>query len=791
MDNSKLKRKIYIVVFWIIVIYPFIFFTILSTQISRGKHGFMPTFKDLENPKNNLASEVYSDDDQLLGKYYIQNRTYVNYDDLSPFLVNALISTEDIRFRDHTGIDPVALFRVLYGVITRDVKGGGSTITQQLAKNLFPRDTNAYKSKFSKIRKLALSKFKEWVTAIKLERNYTKDEILVMYYNTVPFGSNAYGVKSACRIFFNETPQTVKLEQAALLVGILNAPSWYSPIRHPDRAIKRRNLVLGQMLKYNFINRELFDSVSNLPIELKYKVPSHTRGLATYFREYLRVTLSAKEPKRENYYRYTRFKEDSIEWYNNPIYGWCNKHLKPDSSNYNLYQDGLKIYTTINSKMQQYGEESVVEHLGGELQDTFYIMKAANPNGPFAADMDSADVAHIIDLTMRRSERYRVLKNAGKSKNMILENFNSPVDMTVFSWQGEIDTVMTPMDSIWYYMYVLHSGFMSMEPSTGYVRAYVGDINFKYFKNDNVKITKRQVGSTFKPFLYTLAMQEGYSPCYEIPNIPTTFILDNGDIWTPDKQVTRYDRQKITLRMGLAKSINNISAWLMKKFKPKAVIDIARIMGVKSYIPAVPSIILGTADITLYEMVGAYNTFANKGVYTKPIFITKIEDKNGNVLDTFRPKKTEAISENTAYLMINLLEGVVNFGTSVRLRRNYYPYDFHNQIAGKTGTTDNNSDGWFIGITPKLVTGVWVGGEIRSIHFDEEYLGQGANMALPVWAMYMNRVYNDSTLGIYRSDTFEKPLYGFDVEIDCDKVEQNENQIIQEEIYNDDDENFF
>ncbi len=787
MAKTSLKYRIYLIVFWLIIIFPFVFITILFTKISQGKLGFMPTFKDLENPTNNLASEVYSADDQLLGKYYIQNRTYVNYEDLSPYIVNSLIATEDIRFKKHAGIDKIALIRVLYGVMTNNIKGGGSTITQQLAKNLFPRDTIIYRSKINRIRNLALVKFKEWVTAVKLERNYTKEEILVMYYNTVPFGSNAYGIKSACRIFFNETPQTVKLEQAALLVGVLNAPTRYSPIRHPERAIKKRNLVLSQMLKYNYINQEVFDSVSALSLNLKYKVPSHTKGLATYFREYLRTTLSAKEPKVENYYSYSSFKEDSLEWINNPLFGWCNKHLKPDSSNYNLYRDGLRIYSTINSKMQVYAEEAVVEHLSMELQDTFYIMKAENENGPFGAELDSSDVEYIMDLTMRRTERYRILRNNGVPANTIKEIFNTAVEMTVFSWKGEIDTLMSPMDSLLYYKYFLHVGFMSMEPNSGFVRAYVGGINYEHFKFDNLKITKRQVGSTFKPFLYTLAMQEGYSPCYKIPNTPTTFILDNGDIWTPAKQITRYDRQMITLKFGLAKSINNVSAWLMKQFRPKAVIDITRIMGVKSYIPPVPSIILGTADITLYEMVGAYNTFANKGVYTEPIFVTRIEDKNGNVLDTFKPKKNEAISENTAYLMLNLLEGVVKFGTSVRLWLDRYPYGLFNQIAGKTGTTDNNSDGWFIGITPNLVSGAWVGAEIRSVRFDETYLGQGANMALPIWAIYMKKVYADSTLGIFQSDKFEEPLYGFDVVIDCEKYEQETIDIIEERPVDEDD----
>ncbi|NOZ46805.1 MAG: penicillin-binding protein [Chlorobi bacterium] len=789
MAKSSIRYKIYIVIFWIIIIFPFVFFTVLFTRISQGKLGAMPTFKELENPKNNLASVVYSSDDKVLGKYYIQNRTSVNYDDLSPYLINSLIATEDIRFKKHAGIDEIALLRVLYGIFSGNVKGGGSTITQQLAKNLFPRDTTIYKSKIKKYNSLILAKFKEWVTAVKLERNYTKEEILVMYLNTIPFGSNAFGIKSASRIFFNETPKTIKLEQAALLIGVLNAPTRYSPIRHPERALKKRNLVLKQMFKYNYISKEEYDSIRMLPLHLKFRVPSHNQGLATYFREYLRQKLKASKPVIERYYSYKDYKEDSIKWITDPLFGWCNKHFKPDSSNYNLYSDGLRIYTTINSKMQEYAEEAVREHLI-ELQDTFNKVKAENENGPFSKDLKPDDVEYIMELAMKRTERYRLLKLEGLTQEEIQQNFDKKVEMTVFSWEGDKDTVMSPMDSLWYYKYFLHAGFMSMEPNSGYVRAYVGGIDHKYFKFDNVMISKRQVGSTFKPFLYTLAMQEGYSPCYKIPNTPTTFILDNGDIWTPSKQTTRYDRKMITLKMGLAKSINNISAWLMKQFKPKAVIDIARIMGVKSYIPPVPSIILGTADLTLYEMVGAYNTFADKGVYTEPIFVTRIEDKNGNVLDTFKPKKNEAISENTAYLMINLLEGVVRFGTSVRLWAPSYPYRLNNEIAGKTGTTENNSDGWFIGITPKLVSGAWVGGELRSVHFDNISLGQGANMALPIWALYMKKVYADSTLGISTKDTFEKPLYGFDVEIDCDKYERENNKSI-EEVPNKEENEFF
>ena len=525
-DYKRSKRnKIIIRLFWILVIVPIVFTAIVFILISTGAMGFMPTFEDLENPKSNLASEIYSSDQVLLGKYYYQNRTFVDFEDLSPYLVQALIATEDYRFTKHSGIDAIAMFRVAYGIITGNSRGGGSTITQQLAKNLFPRDTTTYKSRLQKDSHLAIAKLKEWVTAVKLEKNYTKEEILVMYLNTVPFGSQSFGIKSACSTFFNNTPETIQLEQAALMIGILRAPSYYSPIRHPERTLKRRNTVLKQMKKYNFISKNIYDSISALSLNLDYKMQSHTQGLATYFREYLRTTLSAKKPDMKKYWSYEGFVEDSIEWEKNPLFGWCNKNFKPDSTNYNLYKDGLKIYTTINSKMQQYAEEAVREHLSKDLQLAFNKEMKWKKTAPFSKDLTIEETGRIMFLSMKRSERYRILRNNGYPLDTIKHIFNTPTPMKVFSWHGDIDTVMTPMDSIKYYKYFLQVGFMSMEPNSGYVRAYVGGIDYKHFQYDHVKLSKRQVGSTFKPFLYTLAMQEGYSPCYEVPNVPTTFFL--------------------------------------------------------------------------------------------------------------------------------------------------------------------------------------------------------------------------------------------------------------------------
>ncbi len=750
--QSNIKK---IIILWLIGLIPLIITILFFYGIATGFFGFMPTFEELENPKSNLASEIYSYDGKLLGKYYYQNRSFVTYQDLSPYLVKALIATEDYRFDKHSGIDAKSLFRVMYGIVTGHHKGGGSTITQQLAKNLFPRDTIKYKSKLKKYSNLALAKFKEWVTAVKLERNYTKEEILAMYLNTVFFGSNAYGIKSAARTYFNTTPDSLKLEQAALLVGMLKAPTYYSPVLHPDNALKRRNVVLGQMKKYHFISEVEYDSLSKLPIELHYQVQSHRRGIATYFREYLRQVLTAKKPDRRLYIDMQKYYEDSLSWANDPLYGWCNKNTKPDGSHYNIYKDGLKIYTTIDYRMQTYAENAVRMHLKDDLQKAFFKEQKGRKKAPFAWNVSYREIKRLMVSAMHRSDRYRRLKRAGVPADSIEKIFHTPVKMKVFSWDGLIDTIMTPWDSIRYHKFFLRAGLMSMESYTGYVKAYVGGIDYRFFQFDHVTQAKRQVGSTFKPFLYTLAMQSGYSPCYKVPNVPVSFELPEGKVWTPkNAERTKHDGEMVTLKWGLANSINNISAWLMKQYSPQAVISVARNLGIVSHIDPYPSICLGTPDISLYEMVGAFNTFGNKGIYVKPIFVTRIEDRNGNILAVFRAPRHEAMSEETAYLMLELLKAVVNQGTSIRLR---YKYGFKGEIAAKTGTTQNQSDGWFIGLVPKLTTGVWVGGEDRSIHFRGIRLGQGANMALPIWALYMKQVYADSTLQYSEKDKFEPP----------------------------------
>ncbi|MBA7528258.1 Penicillin-binding protein 1A [subsurface metagenome] len=774
MPKVKPKYRIYIRWFWALYAIPFLVVVVLFFLISKEVLGPMPTFEQLENPENNLAAEVYSEDGFLLGKFYIQNRTWTQYRVISPHIVDALIATEDIRFYKHSGIDLKGLARVIVRTFLMGQRqaGGGSTITQQLAKNLFPRDTTYYRFGLLRKVKLGTTKFKEWQTAVKLEKQYTKEEIITMYLNVFDFLYQAVGVRSAASVYFNTTPDSLNIEQSAMLIGMAKNPAYYNPIRRNDETLKRRNIVLSQMVKYGYLAKEVYDSLKILPIELDFQEESHISGLATYFREYLRTTMIKPEPKRRFFLFNDQFEEAVYEWENNPLYGWCHKNRKPDGSNYNLYRDGIKIYTTINSKLQQFAEASLREHLA-ELQETFMEKVTELKNPPFSDDLEIEEIEGIMESSIRRTDRYRSLRNAGVINDSILAVFNTPVEMTVFSWDTTaIDTVMSPLDSILYYKYFARSGLMSMDPHTGYVKAYVGGPDFRYFKFDAVKTQKRQVGSTIKPFLYTLAMQDGYSPCYKVPNVPQIF-KDNDSTWTPASSGRKeFWGKMVTLKWGLANSENYVSAWLMKQFNPQSVIEVMQKMGISSRIDPVNSVFLGTSDITLYELVGSYATFDNKGVYTEPIFVTRIEDKDGNVLSKFIPRIEEAISEENAYLMLNLLEGVVKEGTAGRLR---WKYELMNQIGGKTGTTQNHSDGWFVGITPNLVTGIWTGWEDRSIHFDNIGLGSGANMALPVFGLFMKKIYEDEIFGIMEADEFEHPLQ-FNIELDCVKYELEHNQ---------------
>jgi penicillin-binding protein 1A len=740
-ENEWVKR------FWKWYFITLLFIALFFTALSLGWLGFMPSFEELENPKSKLASEVISADQKTLGSFYLENRSNIHYSELSPWLVKALIATEDYRFEQHSGIDGRALIRVFIGMITGTNKGGGSTITQQLAKNLFPREH--YYTIFG----TGYVKLKEWITAIRLERNYTKEEILALYLNTVDFGSLAYGVKSASKTYFDKTPAELNIQESAVLIGLLRAPSYYSPVRNKERSKKRREVVLRQMVENGYLTEKQYDSVRVLPLDMsQYTLQDHNSGPGTYFREYLRESMMANKPERDDYDNPDDYMADSIRWLRDPAYGWVAKNKKADGTYYNLYKDGLKIYTTINSHMQRYAEEAVTEHMSNDIQPAFFKHWKGNSHAPYDLS-DRKEIQKLLLASKKRSDRYRSMKKAGLSNDSIERAFATPIPMRIFSWKGEIDTVMSPMDSIKYHKWFLHAGLMSMEPQTGYVRAYVGGINFRYFKYDHVVVARRQVGSTFKPFVYTVAMQDGQMyPCSQVPNVQYS-IEANGTLWSPGNSSHYKEGEMVTLKEALANSINWISVYLIKRFSPQAVVKIARKMGIFSPLPAVPSICLGTPDISLYEMTGAMSTFANKGIFVQPLFITRIEDKHGNVIAQFVPHHDEAMSEETSYMMIGLMKGVVESGTGSRLRGKY---GFNNPIAGKTGTTQSNSDGWFMGLTPDLVTGVWVGGDDRTIRFRSTSLGQGANMALPIWALYMKKVYADNQLQLTRGD-FEKP----------------------------------
>jgi penicillin-binding protein 1A len=630
---------------------------------------------------------------------------------------------------------------------------------------LFPREDldNTFK--------LINRKLREWVIAVKLEKAYTKEEIIAMYLTHFDFLNLAVGIESASRVYFSTTPDSLSTKQAAMLIGMVKNPSRYNPLRYPEKTKVRRNVVLNQMEKYGYLNEQVCDSLKKLPLGIKYSKVDHNTGNATYFRELLRQWLTASKPHPDEYIDQRLYVQDSISWAVDPSYGWCNKNVKSNGSNYDIYSDGLRIYTTIDLRMQQYAEQAISEHLGGYLQEAFNEEQKGRSKAPFSWQLTNQEIERIMQNSKRRCERYRVMKSAGVSEDSIDIAFNTPVSMQVFSWEGEKDTVMSPMDSIRYYKQFLRAGFMSMEPHTGFVKAYCGGINYKYFKYDIVSRARRQVGSTFKPFIYTLAMQNNYSPCLKVPNIEVSFKMPPGqepEFYTPKYSTSKREGEMVNLKYGLAKSLNQISAWVLKQFSPEAVIDLAKSMGISSHIDPYPSICVGAAEVTLKEMTGAFCTWANEGIYTRPVFITRIEDKNGNVLVEFQPIQKEVMDKQTAYLTLDLMKGVVDFGTSIRLR---YKYNFTAELAGKTGTTNNHSDGWFMGIAPRLVSGVWVGGEERSIHFRGIRLGQGASMALPIWALYMEKVYDNPNLPYTQEDKFKKPDH-LDVETDCEKWEK-------------------
>jgi len=734
---SKKEEKKYLIRLWLLILGPLV--ALASIIIAVITLSDLPSLEELENPKSNLASEVISSDRKILGKYYIENRTDAQFNELSKKVVDALVATEDARFYKHSGVDFRALFRSMAGAVMgrSESTGGGSTITQQLAKMLFPRENL---NRFS----LIFRKFKEWVIAVKLEKNYTKDEIIAMYLNKFDFINNAVGIRSASAVYFSTTPDSLKYEEAAMLVGMAKNPSLFSPIRHPKRALERRNTVLAQMEKYKYITERQADSLQKLPLKVRFSPETNNDGTASYFREYLRDYMKK----------------------------WCKNHKKPDGSNYNLYKDGLKIYTTINYTQQKYAEQAVDEWFGQELQKKFNDHWNGKKNAPFF-NLSDKETNDLMKVSMKRSERYRVMKEEGKDDEEIEKSFHKKVEMTCFRWSGDFDTIMTPWDSMRYYKFFMQTGFMAMDPHTGYVTAWVGGINHKHFQYDHVKTGKRQVGSTFKPIVYTLAMQEEMSPCYQVPNIPITFELPEGGTWSPRNSDGKYGGM-VTLKRGLALSINTVSAYIMKQYGPQAVVDLARKLGITSNIDVVPSLCLGTPDVSVFEMVGAYSAFANEGVWIEPTYITRIEDKNGIVLEEFQPRRVEAISPETAYLTLNLMKGVIDYGTGAYLRG--AKYNLRCPIAGKTGTTQNNSDGWFMGITPDLVAGCWVGCEDRSAHFRSISLGAGGIVALPVWGKFMKRCMEDPTLNLSQKE-FEKPE-GFNtkIELDCSKYKEDKEQ---------------
>lgn len=763
--KEKTKKTI-VKVFWFCLLTPIL--ALILCIVGVALFAEIPSFEELENPKTNLATQIISEDGKIINTFHIENRTFVEFDDLPESLVDAAIATEDVRFHRHSGIDFRSLARVaVKSVLLGNVGagGGGSTITQQLAKTLFPREEATSSFPGARLIKLVTTKFKEWITAVKLERNYTKDEILTMYMNTIFFGSNAYGIRSAANTFFAKDPIDLNIEESALLVGMVNKPTRYNPTINPDHSLKRRNHVLSQMNKYGYLEKEAYDSIVQLPIVLSYETKDHNSGLAPYFRDMLRRYMNAKEPKKSSYKYSEEYQADSLRWENDQLYGWLNKNSKPDGSSYNLDKDGLKIYTTLNSKMQLYAEQAVAEHLGGNLQKSFFADMRWKRNKPFAADVPAETAENLMKQARRWSDRYRTMKDAGASESEINKAFNEKVEMRVFSWnkKGYIDTVMTPNDSIRYYKSFLRAAFVAVEPHTGNVLAYVGGPNYRYFKYDNARQSKRQVGSTIKPFLYTLAMQEGFTPCDQVVNVPYSFEV--GDTtWTPkstDKDI--WIGKTVTLKWGLTHSSNNISAYLMKQFGPSAMVEMCHKLGIKSHLDEVPSLCVGPCDISPFEMVSAFNSFPSRGVQIDPIFVTRIEDNRGNVLSNFAASKREAISEESAYLMVNLMQGVVNEGTAGRLRS---VYKLTGQLAGKTGTTNDQSDGWFIGYTPKITAGVWVGAEDRQVHFESLALGGGSNMALPIWGIFMKKVLEDATLGISSNDVFVKPP-GFELDLRC------------------------
>ena len=750
--SGSLKRDIVGLMwklFGLMVAVIILFFTLISV----GAIGYLPNIDELENPIDRYASQVISSDNELLFTYSLSNdnRIMIDYSDLSPYLIDALVATEDIRYYNHSGIDIIGLGRAIFKTILlrNEDSGGGSTITQQLAKLLYsPRANNKIQRVFQKP--------VEWVIATKLERYYTKDEIINLYLNKFDFNYSAVGIEQASRSYFGTPPLDLKIEEAAVLIGMLKNPSLYNPVRRSEITLSRRNVVLSQMRKAGHLTRHELDSLKQLPIVLDFNRSNHIDIAAPYYRQHLAKLLMAEKPERKNYasWQGQQYSEDSLAWIEDPLFGWCNKNFKADGSNYNIYTDGLKIYSTLDSRMQKYAEDAVDEHMGGYLQDEFFKEKRGAKYAPYSSEVKD-QVEDLMVRAMKQTDRYRILKNEGMSEADILANFKEKsVEMKVFSWKHhEIDTVMTPWDSIRYHKNFLRTGFMAMDPFTGYVKAYVGGPDYQFFKYDMVTTGKRQIGSTIKPYLYTLAMEEGMTPCTPLVHQPITLMDENGNPWTP-RNPGHESGDMVTIKWGLQRSSNWVTAYIMGQYSPYAFSRMLQSFGLKTPADPVVSLALGPNDASVFEMVGAYSSFINKGIRVEPMLITRIEDSYGNEIASFVPRVREIFSETTSYKMLDMLKAVIDGGTGNRLR---WRYNIKGEMGGKTGTTNNNSDGWFMSFTPELVAGGWVGGEERSIHFDRMAYGQGASMALPIHGLFYQKVYADPDLNYKDNGKFDIP----------------------------------
>lgn len=768
-------RKAIVRILWALLIGSILVTSLAFTAIWFGWIGYMPPLEDLQNPISRYATQVYTADGKVMGTWNLnrENRICVPYSNLSPYLVKALVATEDARFYEHSGIDFYALGRAIVkrGILGQENAGGGSTITQQLAKQLYSDVAH------SSLERL-LQKPIEWVIAVKLERNYTKEELIALYLNYFDFLHNSVGIKTASNTYFNKEPNELSVAEAATLIGLCKNPSLFNPVRYPERCLNRRNVVLSQMQKAGYLSTAEYNQLCDEKLVLDFHRVDHKDGIATYFREFLRQYMMARRPELNDYPAWNKrqYVIDSIAWNNDPLYGWCNKNFKRDGKPYNIYTDGLKVMTTIDSRMQKYAEEAVFAQVAKNLQPAFDRANKSKRNAPFSDNLTSKQVREIMHRAMVQSERYRVLKSKGLSEDEIKQSFRTKVDMTLFSYHGDIDTVMTPMDSIRYVKSFLRTGFMSMDGLTGQVKAYVGGMNYNHFMYDMVMGGRRQIGSTIKPFLYALAMENGFSPCDKVMNVQQTYMVA-GKPWTPrNGSKSRYG-QLVTLKWGLAQSNNWISAYLMSKLNPNQFVDILHSFGIDNPdIHPSMSLALGPCEASVGEMVSAYTAFVNNGIHISPLFVTRIEDNQGNVIARFQPRMNEVINAESANKMLVLLQAVVNEGTAGRLR---YKFGLKNEIGGKTGTTNRNSDAWFIGFTPQLVSGCWVGGDDRDIHFDSTSMGQGATMALPIWAYFMKKVYADKALGYDINATFDLPA-NFDP---CYNSEQGYDEFGIDEVY--------